>query len=157
VESVERTLAPVELGQAEIYEWGADGMLIAFGTLFGNCVKAAHRLKAEGLDVGVINARFTKPLDKETILRAVTECGFVVCVEEGSLLGGFGSAVLEACNAAGARTEHIRRLGIPDQFIDHAERSEQLAELGLDVDGIVRTALAAAADRGSLVQENESF
>lgn len=152
VEAVERTLAPVELGQAEIYEWGHDGMLVACGTLFGTCVKAAQRLRAEGLDVGVINARFIKPLDTETILRAVTQTGFVVCVEESTLLGGFGSAVLEACNAANVSTDRIRRLGIPDRFIDVAERSEQLTELGLDVDGIVRTALAAV-DRGSLVEE----
>lgn len=156
VESIERVVTPVELGQAEIYEWGQDGMLVAFGTLFGACVKAAQQLRAEGLDVGVINARFAKPLDKETILRAVTETGFVICVEESSLLGGFGSAVLEACNAAGVSTDRIRRLGIPDQFIDHAERNEQLADLGLDVNGIVRVALAAA-DRGSLVEEKGSF
>ena len=149
-------MAAVELGQAEIYSWGEDGMLVACGAQFGACVKAARRLRTEGLDVGVINARFIKPLDHETILRAVTQTGFVVCVEESTLLGGFGSAVLEACNAAGVSTDRIRRLGIPDRYIDHADRSEQLAELGLDVDGIVRTALAAAAERGSFVEEQES-
>jgi 1-deoxy-D-xylulose-5-phosphate synthase len=156
VESVERTVAPVELGVAEVWEWGHDGMLVAFGSLFGSCIQAAHRLRAEGLDVGVINARFVKPLDKETILRAVSDSGFVLTIEEGSLVGGFGSAVLEAANDAGLRTDHIRRLGIPDRYIDHAERHEQLAEMSLDVDGIVRTALAAAA-RGPLVKEEQSF
>lgn len=151
-EQVQRAVEPVCLGQAEVLDWGRDGMLIAFGTLFADCVKAAARLKADGLDVGVINARFAKPLDRETILRAVAESGFVVTVEEGTLLGGFGSAVLEAANGAGLRTDHIRRLGIPDQYIDHADRSEQLRELGLDVDGIIR-AVMAAADRGSLVSE----
>ena len=102
--------------------------------------------------MGVINARFVKPLDRETILRAVAESGFVVTVEEGTLVGGFGSAVLEAANAAGLRTDHIRRLGIPDEYIEHADRSDQLRDLGLDVDGIVRAVLAAA-DRGSLVSE----
>jgi len=115
-------------------------------------VKAAARLKEEGFDVGVINARFVKPIDRETILRAVAESGFVVTVEEGTLLGGFGSAVLEAANAAGLRTDHIRRLGLPDQFVDHADRNEQLRELGLDADGIVRAVLAAA-NRDSLVSE----
>lgn len=152
VESVQRAVEPVRLGQAEVLDWGRDGMLIAFGSLFGNCVKAAARLKTEGLDVGVINARFCKPLDRETILRAVAEAGFVVTVEEGTLVGGFGSAVLEAANSAGLRTEHIRRLGIPDQYVEHAERNDQLVTLGLDVDGIVRAVLTAA-DRGSLVSE----
>ena len=151
-ERVERPVEPVGLGQAEVLEWGRDGMLIAFGSLLTHCIKAAERLKDEGLDVGVINARFAKPLDRETILRAVAESGFVVTVEEGTLVGGFGSAVLEAANAASLRTDHIRRLGLPDQYIEHAERGEQLADLGLDVDGIVRSVLAAA-DRGSLVSE----
>jgi 1-deoxy-D-xylulose-5-phosphate synthase len=109
-------------------------------------------LKADGLDVGVINARFVKPLDRETILRAVAESGFVVTVEEGTLEGGFGSAVLEAVNGAGLRTDHIRRLGVPDKYVDLADRNDQLRDLGLDVDGIVRAVLAAA-DRGSLVGE----
>lgn len=151
-ETLERVVEPVQFGQAEVLDWGRDGMLIAFGTLLTNCVKAAARLKDEGLDVGVINARFCKPLDRETILRAVAEAGFVVTVEESTLVGGFGSAVLEAANAAGMRTDHIRRLGVPDQYIEHAERGDQLREMGLDVDGIVRSVLAAA-DRGSLVSE----
>jgi 1-deoxy-D-xylulose-5-phosphate synthase len=154
-ERVERAVEPVRFGQAEVLDWGRDGMLIAYGSLFTNCVRAAARLKDEGLDVGVINARFLKPLDRETILRAIAEAGFVVTVEEGSLLGGFGSAVLEAANSAGLRTDHIRRLGIPDQFIEHAERGELLHDLGLDVDGIVRAVLASV-DRGSLVGEEES-
>jgi 1-deoxy-D-xylulose-5-phosphate synthase len=151
-ETVERTVEPVRLGEAEVLDWGRDGTLIAFGSLLSNCVKAAARLKKDGLDVGVINARFVKPLDHETILRAVAESGFVVTVEEGTLEGGFGSAVLEAVNGAGLRTDHIRRLGVPDKYIEHADRNDQLRDLGLDVDGIVRAVLAAA-DRGSLVGE----
>src|SRR5581483_6898095 len=116
-------VAPVELGQAEIYEWGTDGALIAFGSLFPTCVKAAERLRQDGLDVGVINARFAKPLDRATLLRAVEQLPLVVTVEEGTLEGGFGSAVLEAANAAGLDTRHVLRLGIPDRFIEHGERA----------------------------------
>jgi 1-deoxy-D-xylulose-5-phosphate synthase len=139
LERVERGFAPVELGQAEIYEWGPDGMIVAFGTLFSACVKAAGKLRKEGLEIGVINARFVKPLDKATLLRAVEEMPLIVTVEEGTLEGGFGSAVLEAANAAGLDTRHIIRLGIPDRFVEHAERGELLTDLGLDVDGICRT------------------
>ena len=60
---------PIELGKAEVLRWGRDGMIIACGTLLAACVEAADRLADEGLDVGVINARFVKPLDTETILR----------------------------------------------------------------------------------------
>lgn len=144
VERIERAVASVELGKAEIYEWGTDGMFIAFGTLFGECVRAAEQLRAQGLDVGVINARFAKPLDTETILKAVEDCGFVITVEESTLCGGFGSAVLEAANDAGLRTDHIKRLGIPDRFIEHGERSELLADIGLDIEGLVAAAQAMA-------------
>ena len=154
VERLPREVQPVRLGQAEVLEWGRDGVLIAYGTLLSQCVKAAQRLRDDGLEVGVINARFVKPLDQGVILRAVADAGFVVTVEEGTLQGGFGSAVLEAANAAGLRTDHIRRLGLPDRFIEHAERSEQLRDLGLDVDGIVRAVLEAA-DRGTLVGKVE--
>jgi 1-deoxy-D-xylulose-5-phosphate synthase len=59
-------------------------------------------------------------------------------------MGGFGSAVLEAANDAGLSTSHVRRLGLPDRFVLHAERDEQLAEVGLDVEGITRSALELA-------------
>jgi 1-deoxy-D-xylulose-5-phosphate synthase len=140
LERVERAPAPVELGQAEVYEWGDDVVLIAYGTLFPTCVKAAQKLTEEdGLSVGVINARFCKPLDRATLLKAVSAAALVVTVEEGTLEGGFGSALLEAANAAGLSAAHVVRLGVPDRFIEHAERNELLADLGLDVSGIVGT------------------
>ncbi|HOM15734.1 MAG TPA: 1-deoxy-D-xylulose-5-phosphate synthase [Thermoguttaceae bacterium] len=139
-EIVQRTPAPMEYGKAEVLSWGTDGMIIACGTLLPECVRAARRLREEGLSVGVINARFVKPLDTDTILRAVQECAWVLTVEEGCLPGGFGSAVLEAANEAGIDARRIRRLGIPDRFIEHGERAELLADLGLDSTGIVGTA-----------------
>jgi 1-deoxy-D-xylulose-5-phosphate synthase len=150
LEKVERAAAPIELGQAEIYEWATDGALIAYGTLFPTCVKAAERLRDEGIEIGVINARFAKPLDTATLLKAVEDLPLVVTVEEGTLQGGFGSAVLEAANAAGLDTRNIVRLGIPDRFIEHAERAELLADLGLDVNGICATVRRSLATvRGS--------
>src|SRR5262249_28743571 len=95
-----------------------------------------EKLRAEGIQVGVINARFAKPLDRDTLLKAVEQLPFVVTVEEGTLEGGFGSALLEAANAAGLDTRGVKRLGIPDRFVEHAERGELLADLGLDVNGI---------------------
>lgn len=139
LERVERSFAPVELGQAEIYEWGPDGALVAYGSLFPTCVKAAEMLRKEGIEIGVINARFAKPLDRTTLLRAVEQLPLVVTVEEGVLEGGFGSALLEAANATGVDTSNIVRLGLPDRFIEHGERGELLADLGLDAPGIVRT------------------
>jgi len=140
VETHTRPVQPVELGRAEILDWGNDGTIVACGTLLGACLQAAAELRKSGLEIGVVNARFIKPLDRETLLRAIEQTGFVMTVEESALVGGFGSAVLELANDCGARTDHIRRLGIPDHFIEHGDRQELLAELGLDVAGIVKAA-----------------
>jgi 1-deoxy-D-xylulose-5-phosphate synthase len=126
-----------------VIEWGEDGAFIAFGTLLSNCMEAAKILREEGINVGVINARFVKPLDKETILRAVEQLPFVVTVEEGTIEGGFGSAVLEAANAAGLDCRNITRLGLPDRFVEHGERAELFADIGLDVNGLCNAARRA--------------
>ncbi len=139
LERFDRVVAPMELGKSEILEWGDDVILVAYGTLLVECMQAAKTLRLEGISVGVINARFVKPLDRETLIRAIDQTRLVVTVEEGTLEGGFGSAVLEAANAAGLPASNVVRLGIPDRFIEHGERGELLAELGLDAEGICRT------------------
>ncbi len=138
VDEVERDVAPVELGRAETIRWGDDGTIICFGTQLAACISAADSLREDGLDVGVVNARFAKPLDKDTICRALRETPFVVTVEESALIGGFGSAMLELAAEEGIDASHVCRLGIPDQFIEHGEREELLADLGLDAVGIAR-------------------
>jgi 1-deoxy-D-xylulose-5-phosphate synthase len=148
LERVERAVAPIVLGQAEVHEWGTDAVFIAYGTLFSNCVKAAEKLRAEGLDVGVINARFCKPLDRTTLLKAVEEVPLVVTVEEGTLDGGFGSALLEAANEAHLDSRNIVRVGLPDRFVEHAERGELLADLGLSPEGLCETMHEALRERG---------
>jgi 1-deoxy-D-xylulose-5-phosphate synthase len=154
LERLDRPVVPMELGQAEVYEWGEDGVFIVCGTLFPTCVKAAEALREEGFNIGVINARFIKPLDRATLLRAVEQVPLVVTVEEGTLEGGFGSAVLEAANNAGLNTSHVLRLGLPDRFIEHGERGELLADLGLDVSGLcatVRRALGRKVEKDCTV------
>ena len=140
VVTVERMVAPLELGKAEVHSLGKDGIFLAFGTMFVDCVKAAEKLRSDGLDVGVVNARFLRPLDIDPITQTIEQGGFVITVEEGTLNGGFGSAVLEAANVAGIDTRRIKCLGIPDRFIEHGERGELLADLGLDAVGLLMTA-----------------
>jgi len=127
---------PVELGRAELLRAGTDGTILCFGTLLADSLKAADQLAAEGIDVAVVNARFVKPLDRDAVERALRETGFIVTIEEGCLMGGFGSAVLEAASEMSLDTSRIRRLGVPDRFIEHADRGELLADLGLDARGI---------------------
>jgi 1-deoxy-D-xylulose-5-phosphate synthase len=135
---------PVEFGKSEVLTWGDDGMIVCGGALLVECIDAANRLRSEGLSIGVINARFLKPLDADTILRAIRECGFVVTVEEAALMGGFGSAVLEAAAEAGVNASRVRRLGIADHFVEHGERGELLASLGIDAAGIAAACRALA-------------
>jgi len=127
--------SPVEMGRAEMLVEGHDGLIVACGTLLGDALKAAARLRDEGLDVGVVNARFVKPMDAR-LPEWIEAAPWVVTVEENALQTGFGSAVLETVNDAGVHAGPIKRLGIPDRFVEHGERAELLADLGLDAAGI---------------------
>ena len=126
---------PIEAGRAEMMVEGHDGLIVACGTLLGGAMEAAARLREEGLEVGVVNARFVKPLDRR-LPEWIESAPWVVTVEENALQTGFGSAVLEAVNDAGIQAGPIRRLGLPDRFVEHGERGELLADLGLDPAGI---------------------
>lgn len=149
---IKRDLQPVELGKAEVISMGSDGTIVSFGAHLETCMKAAEQLKADGLDVGVINARFCKPLDVETLSAAIKDSPFVVTVEEGMLMGGFGSALLEMANEQCLNTSHIRRLGIPDVFVEHGDRGELLDDIKLSQPGIVATCkeMAEASRVGEL-------
>ena len=128
--------SPIEAGHAEPLLEGRDGLIIGCGSLIGSCLEAADQLREEGLDVGLLNARFIKPLDQQSLLHRLEAAAWVVTVEENTTQGGFGSAVLEVVNEASLRTGPILRLGIPDRFVEHGDRGELLAELGLDAAGI---------------------
>ena len=131
--------APIVAGRSEPLVEGADGLILACGTLLGAALDAAKHLRDEGLEVGVINARFVKPLDSQGILERIEAAPWVVTVEENALPTGFGSAVLEAVSDARLACGPIVRLGLPDRFVEHGERGELLAELGLDAAGIAST------------------
>jgi 1-deoxy-D-xylulose-5-phosphate synthase len=137
--SFDRPIQRIELGKSETLRWGTDGAIIACGASLQQAIAAADILKDDGLDVAVINARFIKPLDVAMLARVFDECRFVVTIEEGALMGGFGSAVLETACAHGWDTRILRTLGVPDRFIEHGERNDLLSDLGLDPAGIVKT------------------
>ncbi|APZ95434.1 1-deoxy-D-xylulose-5-phosphate synthase [Fuerstiella marisgermanici] len=138
-ETVERSVAPIEMGKSEVMSWGEDGNILACGVLLPRAIEAAEKLRGEGLDVGVVNARFVKPVDEDVIRRAI-ETGFVITIEENAICGGFGSAVLEAANRMGEPTDRIKVLAIPDEFVEHGPRGELLADLGLDAAGLCKAA-----------------
>jgi 1-deoxy-D-xylulose-5-phosphate synthase len=129
----------MQLGKSEVLSWGQDGNILACGTMLPQAVAAADKLRSEGLNVGVVNARFVKPVDDSVIAKAAAT-GFVITIEENALMGGFGGAVLESANRQGLNTERFRILAIPDLFVEHGDRDELLAELGLDANGLIRAA-----------------
>lgn len=143
---ITRDIQPVEMGKAEVLSWGTDGNIFCAGTPLANCIDAANALREEGLDVGVVNARFVKPIDEEIVRRALNENGFVVTVEEAMLMGGYGSAVLESANNMRLDASRIHRIGIPDKFMEHASRDELFEMLRLDAKGIAQTCREAAKD-----------
>ncbi len=147
VPTIDGERAPVEMGESEVLSWSEEGVILCCGALLPACLDAARLLHDEGIQVGIVNARFVKPLDMKVLLRAVRDCSFVVTVEEAALIGGFGSAVLEAAADAGLDTSRVRRLGIPDHFIEHGERGELLADLSLDAAGIAAACRALSAGK----------
>lgn len=114
-----------------------DVVLLAVGTMVTTAEKAAAKLSAEGIGVSVVNARFVKPLDLETLERVRWSARTIITLEENTLRGGFGQAVAEYLLSAGFDGK-FKAIGIPDRFVTHGNMAELLAEIGLDVDGIVR-------------------
>jgi len=126
---------PIPTGVAETLREGRDVAVLALGPLVVPALEAARRLGAERISVRVIDPRFVKPLDADTILAAARETGGIVTVEDHALMGGFGAAVLE-CLAAHGLQVPVRCLGLPDRFVEQAPQALQRAEAGLDADGI---------------------
>ena len=121
-----------ELGRSRRVRPGADGTFLCYGTMVEPALAAAETLVGDGLGVGVVNARFAKPLDTTAIDRLIRAGRPVLVCEEHAAMGGFGSAVLEMAAGRGLDAQHVRVVGLPDRFIAHASRAEQLVEVGLD-------------------------
>ncbi len=120
------------IGRAEVLREGDDVCLLALGTMVRPAVEAAQWLQRAGLSATVVNSRFVKPLDEELLERLWERHRFVVTVEENTVCGGFGSAVLEwAAGRPLASPVRVLTLGVPDRFIEQASREDQLAEAGL--------------------------
>lgn len=132
-------------GTGELLREGEDITLVAVGIGVHAALKAAQELSEDGLEAAVIDARFIKPLDTDLIFRWGRECGIVLTIEENVLMGGFGSAVLEAA-ADNGESFAIKRLGLPDRFIEQGSQAQLRAELGIDVNGIRDSVLEILKD-----------
>ncbi|MFM7405490.1 MAG: 1-deoxy-D-xylulose-5-phosphate synthase [Cuspidothrix sp.] len=132
----------LEIGKGEILRQGDDVLLLGYGTMVYLAMQAAQILSEHGIEATVINARFVKPLDTELILPLAKQIGRVVTLEEGCLMGGFGSAVAEALMDADILVP-VKRIGVPDILVDHATPEQSFASLGLSSPQIAETVLQA--------------
>jgi len=136
------------LGRAELLRDGNDVALVALGSMVHPAMDAADRLAERGIRAAVLNARFAKPLDAESITALARRCRALVSVEEHTVRGGFGTAVLEALAAAGVRLP-TRCLGVPDRVVEHGDPGAQRAVFGLDPAGIERAVQELLEGRAS--------
>jgi 1-deoxy-D-xylulose-5-phosphate synthase len=147
--AVEPAVLPV--GRGEVLREGSDVLFVGFGPIVARALETADALAAQGWSVGVINARFAKPLDRGLILDQARGKQLVVTFEESVVTGGFGSGVLEALEEArltdpSLREVPVRIVGIPgDAFVDHGSVTDLRRMLRLDVPGLTEQVTEALA------------
>jgi len=128
----------IPAGEAEVLVEGGQVTILALGNMVHPALAAAEALRSSGIKAGVVNMRFVKPMDVDAVLKAATSTDGIVTVEENALQGGFGSAVLEVLEANGVRCP-VKRMGVPDEFVEHGTQEELRARFGLNAEGIERT------------------
>jgi 1-deoxy-D-xylulose-5-phosphate synthase len=150
---LDEALKALEIGKAEILLEGGDVAIFAIGHTVHPALAAARRLHEEGIDATVVNCRFVKPLDEELLSRVASATGKVLTVEENVLMGGFGSAVLEMFESRGLTGIEAKRLGIRDEFVEHASQAEMRRRYGIDEEGILEAARKLAGPAKPALRE----
>ena len=132
-------LKEIPIGKAEVLKDGMDAAILAIGSMVYPAMEAAVRLEKKGIKAMVISSRFVKPIDEDVITAVAKNTGMVFTIEENALQGGFGSAVLEVLEKMDIMDCRIKRIGVPDKFVEHGSQKELRSLLGLDADGIEKT------------------
>ncbi|MFW6201663.1 MAG: 1-deoxy-D-xylulose-5-phosphate synthase, partial [Gemmatimonadota bacterium] len=143
-------IEPIEFGSWEVLRRGGDLAILAVGTMVLPALEAASRLEAEGYDPTVVNCRFLKPIDEETLDRVARRHAGILTVEEGTVVNGFGAFIARrlAERDAASGSVRVETMGVPDRLIAHASRGEQLEEVGLTPAGIADRARSLAGRTG---------
>ena len=128
------------LGKGKQLRKGKDGTILAIGNRVHPALEAAELLAAKGLDYGVVNMRFVKPLDTKSIDAALKVSPHLITVEDNALAGGFGSAVAEYLADTQAHFK-LLRLGYPDQFVEHGKAGQLYAAFSLDAQTMAKKIL----------------
>ncbi|MBO9599835.1 MAG: 1-deoxy-D-xylulose-5-phosphate synthase, partial [Cohnella sp.] len=135
---VDAPLVPIEIGTWETLREGDYAAVIAIGPMVQAAEEAADLLRREGLNVRVINARFVKPLDETMLLALAKEHMPLFVLEEGSIQGGLGSAIMEFYAQNNVQNVQVHLAGVPDLFVEHASIKEQRAQCGLTAEAVAR-------------------
>ncbi|HLV52540.1 MAG TPA: 1-deoxy-D-xylulose-5-phosphate synthase [Cryomorphaceae bacterium] len=139
----------IKVGTGRKLRNGEDVALVTIGPPGNFAMEAAEELESRGISAGVYDMRFVKPIDEMLLHEIFGKFSRVITVEDGSIMGGMGSAVLEFMGDHGYKAQ-VTRLGIPDRFVEHGSQEELYAECGFDAEGIVRTAVDMVGEAGSL-------
>ena len=131
----------LEIGTAELLRQGADVVIAGIGQTVMPALRAAHDLAPLGIDAAVVNARFVKPLDRKLFRDLLLRVPRLITVEDHTVVGGFGSAMLEFMAEEGITGVEVKRLGVPDRFITHGTQDELRKLCGFDKDAIAQAAL----------------
>ena len=154
---MDREMKELPIGKGELLRDGTDVAIIAVGVSVWPALKAAEQLSEEGLSTAVINARFVKPLDEELVVSVAKRVRYVVTVEEGCKMGGFGSAVLETLSDAGVTGVRTKILGLPDWYIEQGPQDLLRERYGLTTDGIYRSVKELVTKGAITASEQELF
>ncbi|MBI4709612.1 MAG: 1-deoxy-D-xylulose-5-phosphate synthase, partial [Nitrospirae bacterium] len=149
----ERDLQIIPIGKAEVLRDGNDILITAIGSSVLPAINASRLLEDAGISACVVNARFAKPLDTDLLGSLAKEIKRVLTVEENTLEGGFGSAVLECLTELNIDGLKIKRLGLPDKFIEHGSQKILRNKLGLDAEGIAKAALLLVGKRERVLKQ----
>jgi len=145
----EAALQSIDIGKGEILREGEDILIIALGSTVYPSLRAAEKLADVGVQAAVINSRFLKPLDGNLLCDWAQRTGKILTVEENVLQGGFGSAVLELFQERSLFSIQVKRLGIPDTFVEHGPQTLLREKYGIDENGIFKGVKEMLGERRS--------
>jgi 1-deoxy-D-xylulose-5-phosphate synthase len=126
----------IEIGKGEILKTGKDIAILAVGTMVNQALEVSYVLEKENINIEVVNMRFVKPVDQNLVHDICKRFKKVITLEENSVLGGFGSAILESMHSQGIKDVQVYLKGLPDKFVEHGTTSQLYQVVGLDVESL---------------------
>jgi 1-deoxy-D-xylulose-5-phosphate synthase len=139
----------IKIGQGRRLRAGEDIAFLTIGHIGNLAVNACDALAAEGISAAHYDMRFVKPIDELLLHEVFRNFKKVITVEDGCIMGGMGSAVIEFMAQHGYAAQ-VKMLGIPDAFIEHGEQAELYAECGYDAPGMVEAAMKMVETKGKM-------